>query len=88
MLAPLADNDREALTALLLNDEITATYMVPPLDTEEKQAAMFARLQAISEDEGRFFYGIFLDGKLIGLIHEVDVSENGTELGYFIDPAV
>lgn len=87
LLAPLGENDREALIALLRNDGITATYMAPPLETEEKQAAMFERLRAISLDEGRFFYGIFLNVKLIGLIHEVEVSDGIIELGCFIDPA-
>lgn len=86
-LARIEERDGERLAALLTNDEVARTYMVPPIGTDEAKAAMCARFYALSADDGRFVYGIFLNGRLIGLMHEVDRSGSEMELGYVIDPA-
>ncbi len=84
---PLTESDRDALIALITNEEIGRTYMVPDLASMEKRDAVFARFLELSNDPERFVCGIFEGGRLIGMIHEVGVSGREMELGYFIDPA-
>ena len=85
-LAALRPEDREDLIGILMDSEVSKTYMVPDLSTEEKKDALFERLRALSEREDRFLYGIFREGKLIGLIHDVSMENGEIELGYFISP--
>ena len=35
----------------------------------------------------RFLYGIFLNGRLIGIVNECGRDGNTVEIGYFTDPA-
>ena len=86
-LSTLRPGDRDALLAILLDGEVSRTYMVPDLPTEEKKTALFQRLRALSENQQRFVYGIYLGEKLIGMIHDVSTKESEIELGYFICPA-
>lgn len=86
-LLPVGEKDRAALIALLINEEITKTYMVPPLDSEDKRGAVFERFLVLSRDKSRFVFGIFTGSRLIGMIHDVDTDGGAIELGYFIDPA-
>ena len=87
-LAVIEERDRDALIRLVFDPEIGKTFMVPDLDTEESRNAVFERYRSLSESDGTFAYGIFLGGKLIGVVHQVGAAgEDATELGYFIDPA-
>ena len=86
-LAPLGEEDRDALLAILSNEEVGKTYMVPPLKTRDKREAVFAHLYQLSHAEDRFFYGVYREERLIGLIHEVERQGRSIELGYVIAPA-
>ena len=85
-LGALRVEDAPALIAMLSDPEVGKTYMVPDLDSEEKQSAVFERLKTLSASE-RFVYGIFLEERLIGMIHSVGGEGREIELGYFISPA-
>ena len=85
-LRPVGEKDKEKLLAMLMDERVSATYMVPPLDTAEARDALFRRFRELSVDESRFVYGIFLGDELIGMIHDVGVDDGTVELGYFIDP--
>lgn len=86
-LAPLREEDRDALLAILTDKEVGRTYMVPPLKTPEERDAVFAHLYQLSRAEDPFFYGIYREERLIGLIHEVERQGSSIELGYVIAPA-
>ena len=86
-LARIRRKDKRALIALVGNEEIGKTYLVPSLETEEQKSALFERYYSLSASENRFAFGIYLRDRLIGLIHEVEVFEGGMELGYLIHPA-
>lgn len=85
-LGRLRETDGEKLIALLQDPAVTCTYMVPDLNTEEEKEALFKRLKAFTFDEKRFARGIFLDGRLIGMIHDVGMEAEEVELGWFVDP--
>ena len=85
-LAALRPSDKDALTGILADGGVSKTYMVPELRSEEEKTALFERLRELSGSD-RFFYGIFREDRLIGLIHEVAREDDEVELGYVISPA-
>lgn len=86
-LCAITDKDLDDMTALLTNAEIAKTYMVPDLKTRDEEAAMFETLKNLSYATDRFVYGIYLNGRLIGMINDVDISGTEIELGYVIHPS-
>ena len=87
LLAPLQEKDRDALLAILTDEAVGRTYMVPPLAAQEERDAVFAHLYRLSHAEDRCFYGVFREKRLIGMIHEVERLHRSIELGYVIAPA-
>ncbi len=86
ILGEIEDKDKDDLISMMTDPGVYGTYMVPDLDTEEKKAALFERLRDISRSD-RFFYGVFLQHKLIGIIHEAGGTDDEPEIGYVISPA-
>ena len=86
ILGEIEDKDKDDLISMMTDPGVYGTYMVPDLDTEEKKAALFERLRDISRSD-RFFYGIFLQNKLIGILHEAGGTDDEPEIGYVISPA-
>ena len=86
-LAALRPQDRDDLIAMLTDGDMTATYMVPDLQTEAQKDGLFERFRQLTLSDGRFAYGIFSGGRLCGMIHEVDKDGGAVELGYFISSA-
>ncbi len=79
--------DRTDLIALMTDEEVGQTYMVPDLTSEEKKNALFERFCTLSGSDQRFVRAIRLDHRLIGVIHEVEKREDEIELGYVVSPA-
>ena len=71
-LCAIRDNDKEDMIALLTNEEIGKTFMVPDFKSREEEVKLFEVLKRLSESEKRFVYGIYLGDKLIGFINDVD----------------
>lgn len=86
-LAALRPQDRDDLIGMLTDKDISATYMVPDLCSEEQKDGLFERFRQLTLSGRRFAYGIFSDGRLCGMIHEVDAEGGAIELGYFIGSA-
>lgn len=86
-LRPFSDGDTEEMIAMLCDDEIKKTYMIPDLHDREKQMKMFNRFKELSGSDEHFVYGIAAEGKLVGFMNEVDVDGSCVELGYVISPA-
>lgn len=85
VLGAMEDKDKDDLIRMMTDPEVYGTYMVPELDTDDKKTQLFKRLRDISSSE-RFFYGIFLQDKLIGMIHEAGGTADEPEIGYVISP--
>lgn len=85
-LKPITDNDRLPVIALLTNDIVKKTYMVPDLETKEAEEKLFLRLRDLSMSDSFYQVGVFLDNELIGIAHEVERQADKIELGYAILP--
>ena len=86
-LAPLCENDRDALVAIFRDDIVKATYMLPDLDDDGKADKMFSRLLSISRADEHFLLGIYYNHTLIGIINDVGTEDKTIELGYAISSA-
>lgn len=78
--------DKENLIRILSDDETKKSYMVQDIDSKEEQDKIFERFFRLFKLNDFFAYGIFLQNRLIGFIHEVCAKDGGIELGYVIDP--
>ena len=85
-LKPLSDHDRDNMIALLTNNEIKKTYMLPEFENEEQAEKLFLRLKEGSLTENVYQAGIFLNGEVIGYVNEVERNGQTIELGYMIHP--
>ncbi|MDD3335331.1 MAG: GNAT family N-acetyltransferase [Eubacteriales bacterium] len=86
-IRPYAETDQKELAALLTNQEIGKTFMLPNFETEEDALSMAERLIKISFDPAHFERGIYLDNVLIGFVNDVEIQKSTIELGYVIHPA-
>ena len=85
-LGPLREGDKAALVALFRHDAVKETYMVPdPLD-DALADRLFARMMALSHDDTRYVFGIFLDGALIGVLNDTEIEGGTIEMGYALHP--
>ncbi len=82
----IKDRDLDDLIGLLKNEEVGQTFMTPDFANREAEIKMFERFKALSESENRYVYGIYLDGKMIGFINDVEIEGTEVELGYVIHP--
>ncbi len=87
VLKAISGEDGEALAALLLNDEVKKTYMIPDLADQQALDRMVAALVRLSCDRDHFTRGIYLDRYLIGFVNDVEITDSCVELGYVIHPA-
>lgn len=85
-LRALTTDDKENVCAILKNEQIAKTYMMPDFENEEAVIKLFEAFLRLSQAPDRFVYGIALDGKIIGLLNETAKSEDEMELGYLIHP--
>lgn len=82
----IKDSDLEDLIGLLKNEEVGRTFMTLDFANREAEVKMFERFQALSESEERFVYGIYLNGKMIGFMNDVEIDGTEVEVGYVIHP--
>ena len=85
-LGAMRECDFESMIAIMKNDEICKTYMVPDLPTHEAEMKLFTRIRELSESDDRYVFGIFLNGKLIGLLNDTEINGKTIEVGYAIHP--
>lgn len=82
----IKDSDLEDLIGLLKNEEVGRTFMTPDFANREAEVKMFERFQVLSESEEHFVYGIYLNGKMIGFMNDVEIDGTEVEVGYVIHP--
>ena len=87
-LKPYEPQDRERLAELLMNEEITKTFMVPDYPAREQYLELADKLISFSqpEDEVHLECGIFLGSRLIGFINDCGIEDSAIEIGYVIHP--
>ena len=85
-LGTIRECDFDAMMAIFKSDAVKATYMVPDLPTREAEMKLFTRIRELSERDDRYVFGIFLDGKLIGMLNDTDICGKTVEVGYAIHP--
>jgi RimJ/RimL family protein N-acetyltransferase len=85
-LRSIKDEDFEGLYRLLTNEIVAKTYILPEFKSKEEEIRLFLRLKELSQVNSRFVYGIALNGEIIGLINDVDISGNQIELGFAFHP--
>lgn len=87
IIRPITPADQPAILALLTNDQIKQTYMLPDYEKIEDAIPLFRRLMDLSNDETRFVRAMDENGEVVGFLNDVEI-ENGTmELGYVVHPA-
>ena len=82
----IRDEDFSDLISILKHDEVSKYYMVPDFKSSEDERKLFTMLSDLSLRADRYVYGIFLDGKLIGIVNDTDMSGNMIEIGYALNP--
>ena len=85
-LGEIRDCDFDDMMSVLKNEVVAATYRIPDLETREAEIELFEYLRDISQREDRYLFGIFLDGKLIGLINDCEINNECIEMGYALHP--
>lgn len=85
-LRSIVDEDCEGLCRLLTNEIVAKTYILPEFKSKEEKMRLFLRLKELSCVNSRFVYGIALNGEIIGLINDVDISGGEIELGFAFHP--
>ena len=85
-LGEIRDCDFDAMMTIFKSDVVKSTYMVPDLETREAEIKLFERLRDLSLREDRYVFGIFLDGKLIGLLNDTEICGKTIEVGYALHP--
>ncbi len=86
VIRPYTENDEQAMIALLTNDLIKKTYMLPDLTSRQEEAGMFMKLLEWSQSGERLELGIYLGDRFIGFLNEIKDHANVIELGYVIHP--
>ena len=85
-LSAFRECDFDALMSIFKSDAVKATYMVPDLQTREDEMKLFSALRTVSERDDRYVFGIFLDGKLIGILNDTEINGINIEIGYALHP--
>lgn len=82
----ISQSDGDAVIALLTDDAVKQTYMLPDFADRAQAGALFGRLRELSAGEESFVAGIYLRGEFIGIINETEKGTNFIELGYALLP--
>lgn len=85
-LRPFEEGDREAMVALLCNEEIKETFMIPDFASRAEADTLFDKLSAFSRSDAHFDYAVCLGDTLVGFLDDCGGEDDSVELGYVIDP--
>lgn len=86
VLAPLTDAFRDEIVAMMKDDSVRCTYMVPPLETSEAEDKLFSALKNATMSDVRIAYAIYNNGELVGYVNDVGYDDSTLEVGYVISP--
>ena len=80
-LHSIEEDSRDQMMAILYNDRIKKTYMIPDFKTEADAEKMFQRFVSLSNDPNRYVYGVFFENRLIGFFNDVSNDNVEIEMG-------
>lgn len=86
-LRPFREEDESDVLALLQDDEIKLTYMLPDFPTREAAVKLFRRIMEMSHDDAHFERAIVLGNRVIGFLNDVEIRDGAIEVGYVIHPS-
>lgn len=86
ILKSFSEEDFASIMAMFRDERVSATFMVPELETEEQQKWMFSKLVELSHDPARFEYGVYRENRLIGFVNDCNIEGTMIEIGYAISP--
>ena len=84
VLKSLSDEDFIDLILIMKDPLVSKTYMVPTLDTAEKERKLFEKLKEICVSDKLTAYGVYFENKIIGFTNSVVIEDKKIEMGYFI----
>ena len=79
---PFAERDRAALGKILTDRQVARTYMLPDFPDRAAAMTLAKRIQALTNDQTRYVWGIYTGGQLIGMLNDTEVSGKAIEMGY------
>ena len=88
ILKPFSKQDADELMDLLTAPEVTSTFMVPEMESRQDLEKLVQTLISFSQmdDDKHLEYGIYLNGRLIGLVNDCGIKDNEIEIGYVVHP--
>ena len=86
IIRPYSDEDQEDMAALIMNEIVKKTYMIPDFNTKEEAYTLFKKIQKFSYSDDHYEFGVYKDGQLIGWVNDVTKDTVKIELGYVIKP--
>lgn len=85
-LRAITDGDEADCIALLRDNIINRTYLLPDFPDDKAARPLFRRLRDLSADPAHFVRAVSLDGRMIGFVNDVSLNETSAEMGYVIRP--
>ncbi len=86
VIRPYSDEDQEDMAALLMNEIVKKTYIIPDFNSKEEAYCLFEKIQEFSFSDDHYEFGIYKDNQLIGWVNDVSMDTDTIELGYVINP--
>lgn len=86
-IRPMTLDDKEAILDLLTDETVGKTYMLPEYKSREEAEPLFRRLVELSQADGCYVAGVYLDDCFIGIMNEVEIKDGTIEMGYAFLPA-
>ena len=86
VLRAMNEEDTEALLAILRDEQVGRTFMLPDMSDPQTAQKLARRYCLLSQEPELFVMGIALNGRVIGLVNEVDKTADTIEIGYVIHP--
>ena len=86
VIRPYSDGDQEDMAALLMNEIVKKTYIIPDFNSKEEAYSLFKKIQKFSYSDDHYEFGIYKDNQLIGWVNDVSMDTDTIELGYVINP--
>ena len=85
-LRPFSALDEGPMIAMLRDERVSRTFMLPDFASDAEAAQLFRRLMRLSEGEELYVRGAYDGDRLVGFINQVSAEEDTVEVGYVVAP--
>lgn len=86
VIRSLETTDSEDILAIVRNDKVKLTYMLPDFPTREDALKLFERLRTLSHSSTHLVTGIACEDRLIGFLNSTEITDHHIEVGYAFHP--